>query len=246
MTFATAIRALGPVDVRSVRRDGMLAWMVFLPLLTALVVRYGLPALTRRLRAAYAFDLSPYDPAIVTYFVLMLAPVMFGALIGFLLLDERDDDTLTALQVTPLTLRQYVTYRLVVPIVLSIALMFVTFPLAGTRTPGPLGIAISALAAAPIAPLFALFLGSMANNKVQGFALAKLSGVVIYAPLVAFFIESRWELAFGIVPTYWAMRVYWLVDAGEPGILPHLAVALVYPSLLAVAFARRLYAVTHR
>lgn len=42
--------------------------------------------------------------------------MVFGVVTGFLLLDERDDRTLTALQVTPLPLRAYIFYRVTVPI----------------------------------------------------------------------------------------------------------------------------------
>jgi len=59
-----------------------------------------------------------------------MCPITFGVLIGFLLLDEKDDDTLTALQVTPLSTNGYVAYRVAVPIALTIPLMFVIFPLA--------------------------------------------------------------------------------------------------------------------
>jgi fluoroquinolone transport system permease protein len=34
-------------------------------------------------------------------FVLLMTPMLAGIVVGFLLLDQRDDQTLTALQVTP-------------------------------------------------------------------------------------------------------------------------------------------------
>ena len=62
--------------------------------------------------AEYAFDLRPYYDAFMGYFLVSLAPMMFGIVIGFLLLDECDDNTLMALQVTPLSLNNYLLYRL--------------------------------------------------------------------------------------------------------------------------------------
>ena len=45
----------------------------------------------------------------------------------------------------------------------------------------------------------------------------KLTGLPLFIPIFAFFIDSAWEYAFGIIPTYWPMKTYWLLQAGEPG-----------------------------
>jgi fluoroquinolone transport system permease protein len=44
-------------------------------------------------------------------FLVVVMPALVGMVIGFLLLDQRDDQTLAALQVTPLTLNGYLIYR---------------------------------------------------------------------------------------------------------------------------------------
>ncbi len=246
MKALTILRALGPIDLRNIRRDGALSWMIFLPVLSALALRWGLPPLTAAVLARYGFDLTPYTPVVLAYLLVLMTPVTFAVLIGFLLLDEKDDQTLTALQVTPLSLNRYLAYRLAVPVALTVALMFVIFPLAGL-TEFDLGVVlVTAIAAAPTAPMFALFLASLAQNKVQGFALMKLSGVVLFAPVLAFFVEGPWSLAFGVVPTYWPVKVYWLMAAGEPGVWPYLAVALIYQSAVAALFIRRFNQVLHQ
>lgn len=246
MSFVTALRALGPIDIRGVRRDSMLKWMIFVPVACALILRWGVPPLTRRLLAAYRFDLIPYYPVLLAYFLVLMCPIVFGTLIGFLLLDEKDDHTLTALAVTPLALTSYIAYRVAVPVLLTIVLMFVLFPLANLTAFDAPVILLTAIAAAPTAPMFAMFVASQAQNKVQGFALMKLSGMVLFAPVIAFFVDSSWKYAFGIVPTYWPMRVYWMLEAGEAGAWPSLVVSVVYQSLLTVVFIRRFNRVLHR
>ena len=37
------VRAIGPIDVKSVRRDSLLRWVLLLPLLLAAAVRWVLP-----------------------------------------------------------------------------------------------------------------------------------------------------------------------------------------------------------
>jgi hypothetical protein len=38
---------------------------------------------------------------LLSFFFVLQIPLLFGLLVGLLVLDERDDDTLTALRVTP-------------------------------------------------------------------------------------------------------------------------------------------------
>jgi fluoroquinolone transport system permease protein len=246
MKAITVLRSLGPIDLLNLRRDSALSWMIFIPILSALLLRWGVPPLAERLIEGHGFDLAPYYPVLLAYFFVVICPITFGVLIGFLLLDEKDDNTLTALQVTPLSLINYIAYRVAIPVVLTIVLMFVVFPLANLNQFDPKAIAITAIAAAPMSPFFALFLASQAQNKVQGFALMKLSGIVLIAPILAYFVNSNWEFAFGIVPTYWPMKAYWMLEADRAGVWPYVVVAVGYQSLMTAFFVRRFYRVLHQ
>jgi fluoroquinolone transport system permease protein len=246
MNLNTVLRSLGPIDIRNVRRDSMTSWMVFLPIMMALLLRWAVPPLNARLIEQYNFDLAEYYPVLLAYFFIGMCPMVFGVVIGFLLLDEKDDNTLTALQVTPLPLNSYLLYRITLPILLTIGLMFVIFPLANLTPFDWATILVSALAAAPMAPMLALALASFAQNKVQGFALMKLIGIVLFVPILAYFAPDTWELAFGIFPTYWPMKTYWLLYEGVTNVWLYLIVAVVYQSLVTVYLTKRFYKVLHQ
>lgn len=246
MNLNTVFRSLGPIDIRSIRRDSLVSWMIYIPIFLALLLRWGVPPLTARLMEQYDFDFVQYYPVLLAYFFVGMCPMVFGAVIGFLLLDEKDDRTLTALQVTPLPLNGYILYRVTIPILLTFGLMFALFPLANLTPFDLRTVLLSAIAAAPMAPMLALLFGSVAQNKVQGFALMKLTGFIFIAPVVAYFAPAGWELAFGIVPTYWPMKVYWLLYEGAAIVWPYVVVAVVYQLLVTVYFARRFYKVLHQ
>lgn len=246
MKMHTVIKSLGPIDLRNVRRDKGIYWMLFLPILSALIIRYAVPPLTTGMIARYDFDLTPYYPVIMAYFFVIMAPITFAVLIGFILLDEKDDQTLTALQVTPLSLNNYIAYRVSMPVLLTIVMMFITFPVAGIQTLPWQQILVIAISAAPMSPMFAMYLASIAQNKVQGFALMKLSGFVLFLPIFAYFVHSAWEYAFGIIPTYWPMKVYWMYTAGETGVWPYVLMSLLTQSLVAWIFIRRFNKVMHK
>lgn len=217
MKGTAVFKALGPVDLRNVARDDMLRWMMFIPLLIAAVVRYGWPPLVDQLQSSFQFDLEPYRMMIMSYLVIAF-PIIFGVVIGFLLLDERDEGSLIALQVTPLTFANYLVYRLGLPVILSMILLMISLPLAGINIFSFGELLLLALVAAPLTPMLAVFLGAFASNKVQGFALMKGGGILFILPFIAYFLDARWQWLFGLFPTYWGPKLFWMISEDVPGI----------------------------
>jgi fluoroquinolone transport system permease protein len=244
MKMLCVLQALGPIDAKSVSRDPLLRWMVFYPLLLAGLIRWGVPWLTVRLLMQFQFDLTPYYSLLMS-FVLLMTPMLTGMVIGFLLLDQRDDQTLTALQVTPLTLNGYLVYRISLPIILSLMITLIIFPLAGLVEIGFGPLFLAALSAAPLAPFYALSLAAFAANKVQGFALTKTLGVLLVPPLLAYFVPPPWQWVFGLVPLYWPVKLFWMLYTNEPGYLFYLVIGLLYQFLLLLVLLRRFNKVMH-
>jgi fluoroquinolone transport system permease protein len=105
-------------------------WFVLFPLGFALMFRWGVPVIGGSLANRFGFNLADYHVLIVSL-VVMIAPSIAGTIIGFLLLDQRDDQTLAALQVTPLTASGFLAYRLALPTALSIPLTMLALPMTG-------------------------------------------------------------------------------------------------------------------
>ena len=239
-------RSLGGIDARSVARDPMLRWLALFTPVFGLLFRWGVPPVTDALERRFGFDLVAYYPLLMS-FLPLIAAGMTGTVVGFLLLDQRDDQTLTALLVTPLSLGDYLRYRLGGLMVLSAVFGAVMLPLAGLTETTPLQAVVSAATAAPLAPIYALFLGSFAANKVQGFALAKAVGVVFVPCVAAYFVTGPWQNAFGLVPHYWALKVFWLFDAGALGpALAHALVGVAWQAALLLLLVRRFSHVVRR
>lgn len=215
MKAITVVKALGPIDARSVGRDSLLPWMVGLPIYLTLVLRWGVPWVTEIVSERLDFDLIPYYPMFAGYILIMI-PAIFGMIIGFLMLDERDDHTLTALQVTPLSMNDYFIYRISLPLVLSVISTLICFPFIGLAQAPFLPLVLACVSASLIGPIIALFLASFASNKVVGFALMKSMGGILVIPLAAYLFGDPWQLFFGILPTYWPIKVFWLAHEGAP------------------------------
>ncbi len=245
MRALAVARALGPVDARSVARDSMLRWLLVLVPLFAGAVRLVVPGLTTWLEAELGFDLRPYY-ALITSFVGMMAAGLVGTVIGFLLLDQRDDQTLPALLVTPMSLGDYLAYRLTVPTLLAVPLAMLAYAIAALVPISAVQVAASALTAAPLAVLYAVFIGSVAANKVQGLALVKGVGILWVPAVIAWFVPWPWHELAGVVPHYWPLKVFWEFDAGRPfSGWTHAALGVAYQGAWVAFFARRLARVTH-
>lgn len=241
-TAVAVIRALGPIDVKSVARDSMLRWMIGIPIVLALVFRWGVPALDRWLGERYDFDLTPHYPLLSSFLMLMI-PTLIGAVVGFLLLDQRDDHTLTALQVTPLTVQGYLAYRIAVPMTVSVPVMMASLAIANLVEMGVVKAFAAAVQAALTAPLYALFVAAFAGNKVQGFALLKGAGVLTWPPVFAWFIASPWQVAIGLDPLYWPLKLFWMLEASEPRVALYFLAGLGYQGILIALLLRRFKAV---
>ena len=236
--MARAMLVFGANDARNVRRDSMLLIFLLAPLLAVAVLRLVVPLVAAYLDLRYSFDLTPYYPLLLSLFVLGL-PSGFGSLAGFMVLDERDDDTMTALRVTPASMAGYVGYRISAAITLSFLYTLGCISLTGLA-PGPLIPALvpAALLAGFFSPIVALMLATLANNKVEGLALGKAFGIFILGPLAAYFVNPGWQLLFGVLPTYWPAKAFWV--ASESGnFWPYFLVGLTYNLVLVALLLRR-------
>jgi fluoroquinolone transport system permease protein len=122
----------------------------------------------------------------------------------------------------------------------------ISVPLTGLVRIGPLPMLLVSLAAAPLAPAFALLLGGYANNKVQGFAIMKAAGTLNWPPIIAWFVPLPWQWVMGIVPTYWPVKLFWLLEAGAGGWWGYLVAGTVFQLMLIALLLRRFNTVMHR
>ncbi|MFL5733534.1 MAG: ABC transporter permease [Chloroflexia bacterium] len=241
MDVTAIIRVFGSGDIRNLRRDSMLRWMPVLPFVLAVALRLVFPLVLEQLGQMLGLDLVQYFPTIASAVLLLITPILYGMIVGFLFLDQRDDGTLTALRVTPVSLNSYVAYRLSVPMLLSVVMTLVAFAIAGVATLGPLPLVISTLSAMLLAALVALALAAFAENKVQGFALQKAGSIFMLPPLFAYFLPAAWQPLFWPLPTYWPLKLYWTLEAHDSLWWAYALAGVLYSTLLVWLLLRRFH-----
>jgi fluoroquinolone transport system permease protein len=238
----SALPAFGRNDLRNVRRDSVLVTVVVGPFAYAAAV-WLVPALSKHVATAYGVDLARYYPAITSAFQVAGPLMLLGAMCGLLLLEDKDQHTLAALRVTPVPLRVYVLCRAAVTVVLTTTSVIATLALS------PIFPATLLIAAIPIgvlaglgAVLIGLLMAAAANNKVEGLAVIRAIGVLVFViPHIPFFADFTLstELLFGIVPSYWPAKAVWQVMDGG-AMWPYLLTGVVYTLALSIPLLRRL------
>ncbi len=202
-------------DFKLVRRDSFLVGALLYIVVLAVLMRIFLPVLHRYLADRDLYDLEPLYPLLASYVAVMLGAMMVGIFFGFLLIDERDEHTLSALLVTPLPLRSYIAYRVGVPVLLAVPLILLLFAILDLAWLPLWQLALIALAGAPLAAITTLFLPTFADNKVQAFALAKILSASAFVPIGAYFVDEPWQFLAGFYPPYWVLKAFW--TASEDG-----------------------------
>lgn len=235
-----ALAAFARNDVRGTYRDPLLVMIVLAPAIWTTGVVLLVPQVTALLSERYGFDLVPYYPLILTALLLLTSIIIAGALAAFLVLDEVDAGTLTALRVTPVPLSTFFAYRAGTVMAVTTVYVVATLSFSGMVEPGviPTLIPIGLLAGLS-AVVTLLLIVAVASNKIQGIAMVRALGMLIAGlPCLPWFIDSSWNLAFGVLPPYWAAKAFWV--ASEHGTWwPYLLVGVVYNLTVAWPLFRR-------
>ncbi len=83
---------------------------------------------------------------------------------------------------------------------------------------------------------------SRPRYTIQGIAMLRLIGLVIAGlPCLAWFVDSPWNLAFGLLPPYWPAKAFWV--ANDHGMWwPYLLGGIVFSATVAWPLLRRFIA----
>jgi hypothetical protein len=193
-----AVTKLMVNDLRNIARDRLLAYSAALiPVAIVIICRLFIPWVSEQV-----YTLTPYYPVL---FMMMatLIPMLFGFVIGFLIMDERDEQLLTVLRVMPISRSGYLVYRMLLLSLIAF-LILAAFPL----LTGLISISFadylpSAVLFALFTPILALIMNVAASNKVQAFAVMKMLGSVFFLPLFSLFIADYLKYIFSVIPNFW-------------------------------------------
>jgi fluoroquinolone transport system permease protein len=247
MTGATpagvAITAIVAADGRRMARDRLLKGMSLYIFLISVLMRWGVPWFTSEVQTRWSFDLMPYYPLVTSYLAVLLGAVMVGVIGGFLMLETREEGTIRALMVSPLSTGHYLGVMSIGMTAAAVVVSLVQALIIGVGLPPLFHLLVSTLFIAPTAPITAFFLASFSDNRVEAFVQAKIVSVAALVAAGAWFVPEPWQFVAGIIPPYWGVKAYWIAAAGGSDWALWLAPGLVTSVLWLWVLGRRFRAV---
>jgi len=161
-------------------KDAMLILVCTAPFLCGIMIKFGVPFFEIQLTKYFAAAeiLSPYY-LIFDLFMAVLSSIMFCFISALVILEEIDNNIANYISVTPLGKKGYLVSRLVFPMVIAIAVTTIVLEIFALNRMGLLMYILISVLTSITGMIIALLVVSIASNKVEGMAVAKLSGLFI-------------------------------------------------------------------
>ncbi|NLM45492.1 MAG: hypothetical protein GX200_01630 [Firmicutes bacterium] len=174
---------LAKFELKNLLRDKMTSVMIAYPLVLGGIGKY---LIASNLVEGQALS-------IIAMVLTIMAGVAYGAMSGFSLLDDRDDQVFASIQISPVSLNFYIWFKVVFAYCLAVLSGFFIIFLLAVFDLAYAQMLLVAAASALQTPIVAFFINAFANNKVEGFAAMKAAGFITMLPPVAAFFFLDWK-----------------------------------------------------
>lgn len=229
-------------ELKTILKDPMSLFMMLYPFLMLFLMGFVLPAILERTADP---DSAATRITLLISFVVTLAVNGYvgGALLGFSLLDNKDENTLVNIAVSPIRVSGYTAFKLVYAFLFGVlsnlillgGMVWIAKDKYVVMMPGGLRVGLLdsltfwnilafSVVSSLFAPTVALALPMVAKNKIEGFALMKSGGFIVMIPVLALLTAfTDWkQYLLGIVPNFWPVKALLNLTMGtsNPADLP--------------------------
>ncbi|NJE76134.1 ABC transporter permease [Thermococcus sp. ES12] len=232
MSFVRKFAAIYRTDLKLLRRDPMLLYSVGMTLVLLFIVRY----FKDHMGELY------YGIAL---FVLIFIPMIFGMIPGFMMADEKENKTVQALRVIPISSEAFIVYRLTWASLVTVAFTVIA--------PYILDMEISQKGVLALVLLFllevwiyGLVITIFAESRMQALTVSKILGWLLILPVAVKLVvlwrdlSTDWSKLTAFLPTYWTYKVFEGITLNDYSDFPMaVLVHLAWLIPLVVLFRRR-------
>ena len=200
MSFVKKFASIYKTDLKLLRRDPMLLYSVAMTLLLLLVVRY----FKERIGVLYP---------LVALLMLIFIPMIFGMIPGFMMADEKEDKTIQALQVIPISSEAFLAYRLTWASLVTVVLTAIAPKILDIEVPQKGVLALVALFVLEVW-IYGLLITVFSESRMQALTVSKVLGwFLMLPPLIKLVVVWRnlstdWSKFTAFLPTYWLYKVF--------------------------------------
>ena len=202
-------------DIKFVGRDPMLLLAITTPIIIIILLKLLFPLISDYVLSLTGFQLDNYY-TIVSLTILPVIPMLFGIVYAFMLLDENDTHILQVIAVTPAGKKNFLYMRMITPVIFSFLLVMISIIVTNpVPTEGWIRTTLISLILSLQAPFVFLFIGSLADNKVEGLAFSKLYGIFLIAVPLGLILHHPWNYLMFFSPLYWSSWAWITSSIGE-------------------------------
>lgn len=217
--------ALLKYELKTILKDSMGLFMLLYPLLMLFIMGFLLPEILSRTTSTDS-NASAITLLIGFVVTLSIGGYIMGVMLGFSLLENKDENTLQNIAASPVRISGYTMFKIIYTYFFALLgnwvmigglklvasdLYQVTYQSVTIRLLDQISwghVAIFAFVSGLIVPTIALVIAAIAKNKIEGFAFMKSGGFVIMMPLLAlldFFMDWK-QYLLGLFPNFWYVK----------------------------------------
>jgi|LSQX01.2.fsa_nt_gb fluoroquinolone transport system permease protein len=236
-------------EFKTILKDKFGFIMLIYPLFMFVIIGFVLPAVVKNTPAVSMALMF----VIVLVMALSFESYMAGVLLGFNLIENKDDNTILGIAVTPVSVNNYIIFKTVYIYAFSVAInvlfigglkLFVSEAYVieyGGATISLLGnigwghVVVFSFVNSFFAGAVAMLLATFAANKIEGFAYLKAGGIALLLPLLSllkFFSDGK-QYLLGVLPNFWPIKAMLKImmvsrHPSDLGFYAYMLIGLVY------------------
>lgn len=155
-------------------------------------------------------DKTDIETSLVSMLIIafgIVSGLIFGAMAGFSIMDDRDDHVFVSIKISPLNIKTYVWFKVAFITALSVLSNFVIYAFIDFKMDLGLFFVLSLLSSLQV-PIHAFIINALASNKVEGFMAMKGSGFLLIFPIVSYFFLDIKQWLFAFAPSFWVFKAF--------------------------------------
>jgi len=192
------------IFVKELTKDGMIVMILVAPFIMGTIFKFGIPFLELKLTTYFdkEYILTDYY-LLFDLLLVVLTPYFISFAASMTMLDEYDLNLINHLSVTPLGKRGYLISRIILPLLIAYFMALFILYVFSISTWTLLMMLLISFLTCLLSLTSTLIVFSYSKNKIEGLALAKLSGIIMIGMFVPFFLEKDVEYFFMFLPSLW-------------------------------------------
>lgn len=220
--------ALFRYEIKTILTDPMNLFFLIYPFMMLGITGWLVPVLLER--TGVDESTPGYGLQLLAIFTVVLAigGFIMGALLGFSLLENKDEQTIKSIAVSPVSVQGYALFKSIYAYLFGVLgnLVMVgglklfasdvySFMVSEQLSFGldrvtSMDILLFSLVSALIVPSIGGIFAAVAKNKIEGFTLMKTSGILFIIPVLAifdFFADAK-QYLLGFAPNFWTTKAF--------------------------------------